>query len=81
VFEPGRNAQANIGIHFFDMPMWIFGPAQRVVVHHSEPIKAAGYLELERVRVRWFLSVDAADDPPRGGGHLRPAGLSGMCQR
>jgi UDP-N-acetyl-2-amino-2-deoxyglucuronate dehydrogenase len=53
----------NIGVHFFDMLMWIFGPAQRTVVHHAEPTKAAGYLELQRARVRWFLSVDAADLP------------------
>lgn len=53
----------NIGIHFFDMLSWIFGNPQASVVHLSTPQKAAGFLELERARVRWFLSVDRADLP------------------
>ena len=48
----------NIGIHFFDMLIWIFGKVQANIVHLFEPDKSAGYLELERARVRWFLSVD-----------------------
>ena len=48
----------NIGIHFFDMLIWIFGKVQKNVVHVFEPHKAAGYLELKNARVRWFLSVD-----------------------
>jgi UDP-N-acetyl-2-amino-2-deoxyglucuronate dehydrogenase len=53
----------NIGIHFFDMLSWIFGDTQNNIVHISEPHKAAGYLELENARVRWFLSVDYNDIP------------------
>jgi len=49
---------SNIGIHFFDMLIWIFGKIQNNVVHVIEPDKSAGYLELENARVRWFLSVD-----------------------
>ncbi|MGD9826240.1 Gfo/Idh/MocA family oxidoreductase [Desulfobacter sp.] len=49
---------SNIGIHFFDMLIWIFGKVQMNVVHVYEPHKAAGYLDLENARVRWFLSVD-----------------------
>jgi len=48
----------NIGIHFFDMLIWIFGKVQMNIVHVFEPNKAAGFLELENARVRWFLSVD-----------------------
>ena len=51
----------NIGVHFFDMLHFIFGELQDSVVHLSEPVRAAGYLEYERARVRWFLSVDAND--------------------
>jgi len=54
----------NIGIHFFDMLHFLFGGLQENVVHVSDPTRAAGYLELERARVRWFLSVDVADVPP-----------------
>jgi UDP-N-acetyl-2-amino-2-deoxyglucuronate dehydrogenase len=53
----------NIGIHFFDMLTWIFGEAKANVVHLSKPDKAAGYLELENARVRWFLSLDYNDIP------------------
>ena len=54
---------ANIGIHFFDMLIWIFGKVQTNVVNVSEAGKAAGFLELEHARVRWFLSVDATTLP------------------
>lgn len=50
----------NIGIHFFDMLLWIFGPVKNVEVHLSTPDTVAGYLELEKARVRWFLSINAA---------------------
>ena len=53
----------NIGIHFFDMLTWIFGNVKKNIVHLSEPDKAAGYLELENARVRWFLSIDYNDIP------------------
>ncbi len=53
----------NIGVHFFDMLGFVFGPLQDNVVHHSSATKAAGYLEYERARVRWFLSVDVGDVP------------------
>jgi len=53
----------NIGVHFFDMLHFVFGRLQRLSMHHSGEIKAAGYLEYERARVRWFLSIDANDLP------------------
>ena len=53
----------NIGVHFYDMLHFIFGKLQRNVVHHSGVQKAAGYLEYERARVRWLLSIDANDLP------------------
>lgn len=53
----------NIGVHFYDMLHFIFGRLQRNVVHYSGETKAAGYLEYERARVRWFLSIDANDLP------------------
>ncbi len=48
----------NIGVHFFDMLSWIFGPVKSSTVQISELDKTAGYLELERARVRWVLSID-----------------------
>lgn len=48
----------NIGIHFFDMLTWIFGDVKQNTVHIHTHDRAAGYLELEKARVRWFLSID-----------------------
>lgn len=53
----------NIGVHFFDMLGWIFGPVVSNRVHLLERDKASGYLELENARVRWFLSIDWNDLP------------------
>jgi len=48
----------NIGIHFFDMLLWVFGAVKVNEVHELNEDHAAGYLELERARVRWFLSIN-----------------------
>lgn len=53
----------NIGVHFFDLLGWLFGRLQRHEVHVRELNRAAGFLELERAHVRWYLSTDAADLP------------------
>ncbi|MGK0257319.1 Gfo/Idh/MocA family protein [Sulfitobacter pontiacus] len=54
----------NIGVHFYDMLHFVYGAVQENIVHLSTPTKAAGYLEFERARVRWFLSLDVNDVPP-----------------
>ena len=60
----------NIGVHFFDMLHFLFGALQDSRVHVYEPTRAGGYLEYERARVRWFLSVEQEDVPegPRSAG-------------
>ncbi len=63
----------NIGIHFFDLLLWLFGPAQDSAVHLMDPRRMAGALELERARVRWFLSVEASDLPEEFRREGRPA--------
>jgi len=54
----------NIGVHFFDMLAFVFGKVKHTEVHVLQHNKAAGLLELERARVRWFLSIDSNDIPP-----------------
>jgi UDP-N-acetyl-2-amino-2-deoxyglucuronate dehydrogenase len=49
---------SNIGIHFYDMLSWVFGDVKKNVVHLHTHDRASGYLEFERARVRWFLSID-----------------------
>lgn len=53
----------NIGVHFFDILSWIFGGARKNIVHKHGPMRAAGFLELDRARVRWFLSLERRDLP------------------
>ena len=53
----------NIGVHFFDMLHFVFGALQENILHHASPTSSAGYLEFEKARVRWFLSVDAGTLP------------------
>lgn len=54
----------NIGVHFYDMLSFVFGRLQSNTVHYLSDSKAAGYLEYDRARVRWFLSIDIEDVPP-----------------
>ncbi len=56
---------ANIGIHFFDMLIWIFGPVVRSKVFLKEPNKMSGTLELENANVRWYLAIDRNDLPEK----------------
>lgn len=62
--EKSGGVAMNIGIHFFDMLIWLFGPVEKNTVHLARPDKMAGALELERAAVRWYLSLDADDLPP-----------------
>tara|TARA_B110000240_G_C13459061_1_gene435857 strand:+ start:308 stop:1282 length:975 start_codon:yes stop_codon:yes gene_type:complete len=48
----------NIGVHFYDMLSWIFGEVKENIVHVQTHDRSSGYLEFERARVRWFLSIN-----------------------
>ena len=61
--EKSGGIATNIGVHFFDMLMWIFGKVNFQEVHYKDPMKMAGYMELENANVRWFLSLDKNDLP------------------
>lgn len=61
--EKSGGLATNIGIHFFDMLSWIFGPVHGLEVHSSTPHKTSGILELEKAHVKWFLSIDRNDLP------------------
>lgn len=53
----------NIGVHFYDMLHFVFGKLVDNKLHYRDDFKAGGFLEYEKARVRWFLSVDANDIP------------------
>jgi UDP-N-acetyl-2-amino-2-deoxyglucuronate dehydrogenase len=79
--EKSGGVATNIGIHLFDLLLWLFGAVEDVRVHLSDSRRMSGFLQLERARVRWFLSVDPADLPfaaePGGRSTLRSLVLDG----
>lgn len=54
----------NIGVHFYDMLSWVFGPVKENIVHVKSHDRVAGFLRLEKARVRYFLSINAEHLPP-----------------
>lgn len=79
--EKSGGLAMNIGVHFFDALLWLFGPMQRSSVHIANGVRLAGSLELERATVRWYLSVDRNDLPEhvraRGGSAFRALTIDG----
>lgn len=62
--ERSGGIMVNIGIHLFDLLLWLFGAVEdATVIEHTSRV-ARGTLRLERAKVDWFLSIDAADVPP-----------------
>ncbi len=57
--EKSGGIATNIGVHFFDMLSWIFGKCSENIVHVGENDRAGGFLQLEKARVRWFLSINS----------------------
>ncbi len=55
---------ANIGIHFYDMLLWVFGPVDGMTVNHRNEDSASGTLQFRDADVRWFLSINADHLPP-----------------
>lgn len=61
--EKSGGLATNIGVHFFDMLSWLFGRVTHLEVHARTDTVVSGYMELERARVCWFLSIDAGYVP------------------
>lgn len=59
--EKSGGVATNIGIHFFDLLLWLFGPAGDIRLYHSDAYRMSGYIELQHAHVSWFLSVDPED--------------------
>lgn len=66
--EKSGGIATNIGVHFFDALVYIFGPASVNVAHLRDRDRAAGHLVCGRASIRWFLSVDRNDLPPLANG-------------
>jgi UDP-N-acetyl-2-amino-2-deoxyglucuronate dehydrogenase len=65
VAEKSGGVGTNIGVHFFDLLHWLFGPMGRLETHVLDDRTCAGAMELERADVQWFLSINAVDVPER----------------
>lgn len=65
IIEKSGGLASNIGVHFFDMLSWIYGPPENLEVHVRNDTVCAGVLELAQARVRWLLSTDARFIPPQ----------------
>ena len=61
--EKSGGLPTNIGIHFFDLLVWLFGPVRDAEMHVDGATRASGFLELQNADVSWFLSIDQADLP------------------
>lgn len=63
ILEKSGGIVVNIGIHFFDMLQWLFGEAGDMKVYLNDLRRMAGFIEFERAKASWFLSVDSSDLP------------------
>jgi UDP-N-acetyl-2-amino-2-deoxyglucuronate dehydrogenase len=61
--ERSGGLATNIGIHFFDLLIWLFGNVQQSQVHLATPRRACGHLELQNANVKWYLSIEQDDLP------------------
>jgi UDP-N-acetyl-2-amino-2-deoxyglucuronate dehydrogenase len=61
--EKSGGLATNIGVHFFDLLLWLFGGAQTVTVRERNDLRASGALALARADVQWLLSIDRNDLP------------------
>jgi len=63
MIEKSGGIATNIGIHFFDFLMWLFGDVQSSVLHIKDSKRMSGFMELKNANVKWFLSTDRNDLP------------------
>jgi UDP-N-acetyl-2-amino-2-deoxyglucuronate dehydrogenase len=61
--EKSGGIATNIGIHLFDLLIWLFGNPGKMLVYHSGPERMSGSLDLEHAHVRWYLSINPGDLP------------------
>ncbi len=63
IYEKSGGVAINIGVHFFDLLGWLFGPIQEQRLYHSDTYRVSGFAALEKADVTWYLSVDKDDLP------------------
>ncbi len=63
MIEKSGGIATNIGVHFFDFLMWLFGDVQSSILHLKDDKRMSGFIELKNANVKWFLSTDRNDLP------------------
>ena len=63
--EKSGGIASNIGVHFFDMLQWIFGPMEQATVDIKTKDTNSGTLRLEQAKVNWYLSINAENLPQK----------------
>ena len=61
--EKSGGLGTNIGIHFFDLLMWLFGRPDKNELYVREENRMGGFLELPKADVEWYLSLETEDLP------------------
>jgi len=70
--------ETNIGIHFFDMLIWLFGDVKQFEITDRHPALSTGILQLEKANVEWFLSLCRTDLPDENQKFYRSMIVNGM---
>lgn len=63
--EKSGGLATNIGIHFFDLLIWLFGDVKSFELYSNTMKQVSGFLELKHAKVKWFLSIDQKDLPEK----------------
>jgi UDP-N-acetyl-2-amino-2-deoxyglucuronate dehydrogenase len=63
--EKSGGIASNIGVHFFDMLQWIFGPMQKATVDIKTKDTNSGTLQFKQANVKWYLSINADNLPQK----------------
>ncbi len=77
--KEGRSGgiETNIGIHFFDMLIWLFGYVINFEITKRDEKRSIGCLRLERANVTWYLSLDKNDLPDKSQKYYRSMTVDG----
>ena len=57
-FKKSGGLITNIGIHLFDLLVWLFGDCENSKIFVNKPNCSSGFLKLNKANVKWFLSID-----------------------
>lgn len=62
-FDKSGGILFNIGVHFFDMLIWLFGEPRSFRIDYSDFKKCKGKIFLDQAEVNFLLSIDKKDLP------------------